>query len=197
MKTKTQISFVVIAKLISAFVFATWIVQSLYSLNPKFQASSHLLWLCSPVCVGPGRKPCRQIFSRRGSYINNQRTGSPVKTGVYRGIHFFLIFALKHRSSVPVRTASVRRFKRVPTIYVLSKNNTIIFTAVKYYCILYWRIIVMKRHATNGLGCNTLHKLLVKLTVTSILPNSPYSLTIFHKYSHKETYNMKIAIHVL
>ena len=30
-------------QLISAFVFAAWIVQSLYFLNPKFQASSHLL----------------------------------------------------------------------------------------------------------------------------------------------------------
>ena len=56
-KTKTQISFAVTAKLISAFVSATWIVQSLLYLNPKFQASSHLLWLFSPVCVGPGRKP--------------------------------------------------------------------------------------------------------------------------------------------
>ena len=56
-KTKTQISFAVTAKLISAFVFATGIVQSLYYLNPKFQASSHLLWLYSLVCVGPGRKP--------------------------------------------------------------------------------------------------------------------------------------------
>ena len=37
--------------------FATRIVQSLYYLNPKFQASSHLVWLYSPVCVGPGRKP--------------------------------------------------------------------------------------------------------------------------------------------
>ena len=26
-------------------------------LNPKFQASSHLLWLYSLVCDGPGRKP--------------------------------------------------------------------------------------------------------------------------------------------
>ena len=34
------------------FVFATWIVQFLFYLNPKFQASSHLLWLYSPVCVG-------------------------------------------------------------------------------------------------------------------------------------------------
>ena len=41
-KTKTQISCAVTAQLISAFVFATWIVQHLYFLNPKFQASSHL-----------------------------------------------------------------------------------------------------------------------------------------------------------
>ena len=66
-KTKMQISFAVTAKLISAFVFATRIVQSLYFLNPKFQASSHLLWLCSPICVGPGRKPRRPVFSQRGS----------------------------------------------------------------------------------------------------------------------------------
>ena len=37
-KTKTQISFAVTAKLISAFVFATRIVQSLFFLNTKFQA---------------------------------------------------------------------------------------------------------------------------------------------------------------
>ena len=42
-KTKTQISFVVTAKLISAFVFTNWVVQSLFLLNPKFQASRHLL----------------------------------------------------------------------------------------------------------------------------------------------------------
>ena len=68
-KTKTQISFAVTAKLISAFVFATWIVQSLYFLNPKFRASSHLLWFPSPACVGPGRKPRRPVFWRRGSII--------------------------------------------------------------------------------------------------------------------------------
>ena len=67
-KTKTQISFAVTAKLISAFVFAIRIVQFLYYLNPKFQASSHLLWPYSPVCVGPGRKPRRPVFSERGSF---------------------------------------------------------------------------------------------------------------------------------
>ena len=56
-------------------VFPTRIVlQPLFYLNPKLQASSHLLWLYSPVCVGPGRKPRRPVFSRRGSYAVAQDT---------------------------------------------------------------------------------------------------------------------------
>ena len=49
--------FAVTAKLISAFVFATRIVQFLFYLNPKFQASSSFLCLYRSVCVGPVRKP--------------------------------------------------------------------------------------------------------------------------------------------
>ena len=37
--------------------FATRIVQFLFYLNPKFQASSSFLCLYRPVCVGPVRKP--------------------------------------------------------------------------------------------------------------------------------------------
>ena len=48
--------------------FATWIVQSLNFLNPKFQVYSHLLWLYSLVCVGPGWKSRRQLFSQHSSY---------------------------------------------------------------------------------------------------------------------------------
>ena len=62
-KIKAQISCAVTAQLICAFVFATQIVQSLYFLNPKFQASSHFL-----VCAGPGRNSQRQVFSCHGSY---------------------------------------------------------------------------------------------------------------------------------
>ena len=60
-------------KLISAFVFATQIVQSLYFLNTKFQTSSYLLWLYRPVCVGSSRKPRRPVFSERGSYYRGVR----------------------------------------------------------------------------------------------------------------------------
>ena len=67
-KTKAQISFAVTAKLISAFVFATRIVQSLFFLNPKLQDSSFLLLLYRSVCVRPGRKPRRPVFWRCDSY---------------------------------------------------------------------------------------------------------------------------------
>ena len=45
-----------------------------------------------------------------------------VKLGC-KGVYIFLIFALKQRLWVFVRSASVRWFSRVPTIYVLSKNK--------------------------------------------------------------------------
>ena len=35
----------------------------------KFQVSSHLLWLYSPVCLGPDRKPRRPVFWRHSSYV--------------------------------------------------------------------------------------------------------------------------------
>ena len=71
------------AKLISAFVFATRIVQFFFYLNPKFQASSSFLSLYRPVFVGPGRKPRRPVFSRCGSY----------KSRVLGGINYMDMFA--------------------------------------------------------------------------------------------------------
>ena len=58
----------VTAQLISTFVFAAWIAQSFFFLNPKFQASSLLLRLYSPVCVGAGRNPNCWVFSCTSSY---------------------------------------------------------------------------------------------------------------------------------
>ena len=37
--------------------------------NPKFHVSSRLVWLYSPVCVGPGRKP-RDRFSHNEAHIS-------------------------------------------------------------------------------------------------------------------------------
>ena len=49
-KTKAKINFTVTTKLSNAFVFATWIVQFLYFLNPKFPASNHLLSVQPGLC---------------------------------------------------------------------------------------------------------------------------------------------------
>ena len=51
-------------------MFPTRIVQSFYFLNLKSHASSHLLWLYSLVCLGPGWKPQRPVFSQRGSFAS-------------------------------------------------------------------------------------------------------------------------------
>ena len=70
-------------------------------------------------------------------------------TGVYI---IFLTSALKHRLWVLVRTASPRRFYRVPTIYILSRSkknitifhlNIFVFSAVKFTMYLYRRVFVM------------------------------------------------------
>ena len=53
--------------------------DSVIPLLPKSEISSlkssHLLLLYSPVCVGPGRKPLRPVFSQRGSYKSGVRGG--------------------------------------------------------------------------------------------------------------------------
>ena len=84
-KTKTQISFAVTAKLISAFVFAIQIVQSLFYLNPKVQASSHLQWLYSPVCVGPGRKP-------EDRFSHNEAQLAPISIIDYHRLQIPMVF---------------------------------------------------------------------------------------------------------
>ena len=90
------------------FVFATRIVQSLFFLNPNFQASSHLVWQYSPVYVEPGRTPRRPVFSKRGSNKPSglshlyQWDGSTV---IFRGVYFqfylFLGYSCKETEKKP------------------------------------------------------------------------------------------------
>ena len=68
-KTKTQISCAVTAQLISAFVFVTGIIQSLFFQNLKFQASSMLLSLYRPICVGSGHRNCYFPHAKAQFYL--------------------------------------------------------------------------------------------------------------------------------
>ena len=79
-----------------------------------------------------GLAPMNDIAEKQDSHQDNMSVCfiplyTPLlysRTGVYRGIHYFLIFALKHILWVLVRTASM--VLTCTTIYVLSKNMKIV-----------------------------------------------------------------------
>ena len=107
-------------QLISIFLFATQIAQSLFYLYPKFQVSGLFLRLFWPVHVGPGEKSQRPVFSRHGSVIINNQFCSPVK---------HLLLNLKDHLS---------RLVRKPTICYLSPK----FQASSSFLLLYRLVCV-------------------------------------------------------
>ena len=60
---KTKINCAVTIQLNKVLVFALWLVQAHLLLNPKFQTSSLFLGLYRPICVTPGQKLRRPVFS--------------------------------------------------------------------------------------------------------------------------------------
>ena len=71
-----------------------------------------------------------------------------IKLGYTGAYTFFLIFDLKHRFRVLIRNASVKRFLRVPTTHVLSKNNKneiTFFTAENIMCMLQGKVIIIQK----------------------------------------------------
>ena len=78
-KTKTQISFALTGKLISAFVFAIRLVKSLYYLNSDISSLSHLLWLYG-LCRTRSETPKTGFLITRLIYVTGfQNPLSPMK----------------------------------------------------------------------------------------------------------------------
>ena len=91
-KTNTQISFTVTAKLISAFVFAIRIVQSLYYLNPKFFQPLDISCGCTEyrhplVSVRTSVRRHRPPYSK----IFFSKTAWPIKTKFQDSLHWKVI----------------------------------------------------------------------------------------------------------
>ena len=121
-KTKTQISFAVTAKLISAFVCALWIVQLLYFLNPKFQASSQLLCLYSSVCVEPVWKPHCWFSHEAAHFLSRDRTK--------------MIFFLISESVIFCRVAMGDQVQNVENILAFLNDSGPLYNTVRYSTVL-------------------------------------------------------------
>ena len=83
----------VTAQLINAVGFATWIVQFLFFLYLKFQASSLFLKLYMPVWARPRQKHCRPVFSLRDQLIVKTKKKADGKTSIVP----YEKFAFKHK----------------------------------------------------------------------------------------------------
>ena len=106
----------VTAKLISAFVFATRIVQSLFFLNPKFQASSHLLWLYSPVCAEPLVGNPEERFSQNEAHFILRSPGVARTLPLYSKIGcMILIFILQCLVSKMCNSVVIQK-RKAPSI---------------------------------------------------------------------------------
>ena len=95
------------------------IVQSLYFLNPKFQAFSHLLWLYSTVCVGPDQKLQRQDFSsyRRPIPVCSQQSLPPACSA---SPHWEQILSVLDDSCCSTENTHILNFLK-PPIFICQK----------------------------------------------------------------------------
>ena len=83
-KTKAHISCADTTQLISAFVLASQTVQSIYFPNPKFHASSHLLWLYSPVWLD-------QVENPKGRFSHDAALLIHFMQKVQTSLHIYII----------------------------------------------------------------------------------------------------------
>ena len=95
-KQRRRSSFAVTAKLISAFVFATRIVQFLFYLNPKFQASCYFLCLYSLVCVEPVRKPHCWFSHVMAQILMEEEMYCPFYNSLHLPLNLFSLFVRKN-----------------------------------------------------------------------------------------------------
>ena len=111
-------------------------------LNPKFQASSHLLWLYRPVCVGPGRKPRRPVFSKRGSYEETAGLDSGGSTKQNRQLVYLMIIDSNF-------IISTRYFYCLQTqiritlwqFYLICTNNMVYRRNIENHLCIFWSIV--------------------------------------------------------
>ena len=87
----------------------------------KFQASSHLLWLYSLVCVGPGQKPQRPVFSQRGSNISRQAPHYNSRNVQTPAVMQILYLSLVVRKPVHYANIPICFIPQVSPFYIVEK----------------------------------------------------------------------------
>ena len=95
-----------------------YLVQSLYFLNPKFQASYYLLWLYCPVPIGSGRESWTGFLATRPISLTYSPKGSSDLTASVR-MTFIFTCESKVTEIVQSHTRIIGRHKNLKYIQPL------------------------------------------------------------------------------
>ena len=110
------------------------------------------MWLYSPVCVGPGRKPRRPVFSERGSNVTRYASiFTPILKISFTYPHFFHICVSTHLDKTPLRYSNPRTLELMKNIM---RNAQLYFSGVNFF--------------TPVNPENKFHSILLYFSVTSI-----------------------------
>ena len=122
-----------------AFVFATRIVQFLFYLNPKFQASSSFLCLYRLVCVGPVQKP-HCLFSHEVAHIMIKFVFIPPAKRSFRGVYCFQ--PVRHSVIPSFRDSVIPSFRHSVNIWTSLLNN------LSSFCLICFKFSPHLHHQT-------------------------------------------------
>ena len=101
-----------------AYVFTTPTVRFFLYLFPKFQTSSHLLWMHKPVSLSPGRKRKKKTkrFSCLAALSSDQRTTGPENAHLKPDVRAFTL----HEKTLTLNTHILLRTSLVVCIWQVS-----------------------------------------------------------------------------
>ena len=139
--------------------------KSLFFLNTKFQASSHLVWLYSLVCVDLVGNPKDRFSHNEAQMFAVLSLLSRCKTHLWSENVLFSLITIKHRCSIPDKTqtytcsASICSFNSVTEQLTLSQNSSLCYRTA--YSVTEQLTLLQN----NSLSYRTAHSVTEQLTL--------------------------------
>ena len=112
--------------------------DSTIPLLPKseIQVPSHPLWQYSPVCVGPGRKPRRPVFSQRGSFLEASDDLMKRNFCVYQTMYSIYLIMNTREKKAGLCNVNAKNIYVSTLVDIFSETRPKLLTYFKFVCLV-------------------------------------------------------------